>query len=112
MAEDRARVDLTIYKGQFWKKDAWFKEDGVIMDLTGVTAEAQIRPEENSEDLIADITCEIDSAEGHLAMSLSAAQTAAIPPGVYYWDLKMTDTEDLPDYPLFGRVHIIGRVTE
>lgn len=112
MEEDRARVDLTIYKGQAWKKDAWFKEDGEIMDLTGVTARAQIRPKENSVDLIAEITCEIDPAEGHLSMTLPASLTAAIAPGLYYWDLKLTDVDELPDYPIYGRVRIIGRVTE
>ena len=111
MEENRARYDLTIYKGEDYSKTSTWKIDKLPIDFTGWTISAQVRKSTNSEDLIAEFAFDIEPLLGKWTMSLTAKQTAAIAPGVYVWDLKMVDGSGTVKYTLYGKVIVTGRVT-
>ena len=106
------RHDLKCYKGQTWSQDIFFKQNKTAVDLTGVTAAAQIRPSENSPVLTADISVTVYGSEGKINLYLSDSQTAKLKPGFYAWDLKATDGQDVVTYWIKGQFIVTGRVTE
>jgi hypothetical protein len=105
------KIDLDCYKGQTWARNIYITEDGDPVDLTGCTAASQIRPAPNSEELTKTITCTVDGAEGTITMSLSSADTAALIPGNYAYDLQVTDGGGDVDYYIYGIFMVKGRVT-
>ena len=111
MAE-RERYDIEIYRGATSKKDARYKINDSPVDLTDYTVRAQIRPQENSETLTAEITCEVTAEQGLIEMSLGPEETVAIAPGTYFWDLKITDEAGEADVDIYGKAVVKGRVTE
>ena len=109
---ERARYDLTIYKGSTYRKTAWFKRNKAAIDLTGYTAKAQIRPSVNSKTLISEFSVEIVPAQGALTLCLQADETEILNPGTYEWDLQLIDPYGNVYYYLYGKTNVIGRVTE
>lgn len=105
-------VDLTCYKGQSFSQNMYFKKNGVVFPLDGMTAKSQIRPSDNSETLIAEFICTITAEEGKLNISLDHETTAALRPGFYVWDLKTTSGWDTVRYWIRGKFIVSGRVTE
>ena len=111
--EEIARYDLQIYRGKTYRKDGRIRIDGEPLDLTACMIEAQIRPEENSPKLIAEFEIDrADQEDGYFSMNLDSETTAAIPNGIYYWDLKVIDPDGDVNYYVHGRTVIGGRVTE
>ena len=106
------RQDLTCYKGQTYNQNFYFKHDKQPIDLTGCTARAQIRPAPNHETLTAEFTVSVSGEEGKVSLALSDTVTAAIIPGVYAWDLKMTEADGTVRYRIAGKFIVSGRVTE
>ena len=88
-------VDITIYQNSEWDWPiAWLLADGTPVDLTGCTAEMQIRPEAVSGVVIASLT----EADGTVIMNgdvapiwlkLTDEQTNALPVGRYAYDVKV-----------------------
>ena len=114
--DNRQRYDLQIYRGADYCKDAWFKTHNqqgaeIPFDLTGYTAKAQIRPSENSQVLTQEITCDIDAVNGKVHLEIICQDTAQIPQGIYFWDLKL-EREGSVSYYVYGKVFVEGRVTE
>ena len=105
-----ARHDLHCYKGQTYKQNLYFKSKGVPVDLTGVTAKAQIRPEENSETLTAAFSVMVTGADGKISLGLTDEVTAALRDGVYFWDLKISGAQGVR-YWIRGKFIVEGRVT-
>ena len=108
---ERAEVDLYAYKGADFVKTARFKLDGQPEDMTGYTAAMQIRKTMNG-DLITDVTIDITPEQGLVQMVIDAETTAAIDPGAYVWDLKITDDTNVVRYDLYGKFYVYGRSTE
>lgn len=108
------RRDLTLYKGQTYSQNIYFKykqtHDPIPLD--GITAKAKIRPSNNSTILIAEFDCTVYASEGKVNLSLDTGTTALIPDGIYAWDLKMTDESGNVAYYVKGKVIVDGRVTE
>ena len=105
-----AEHDLTCYKGQTYEQNLYFKQRGQPVDLTGITAKAQIRPEENSTTLIAEFAVTIDAEAGKISLGLTDTVTAAIRDGVYFWDLKAV-SDSAVRYWVRGKFIVSGRVT-
>lgn len=103
-------ADLTCYKGQTYEQNFHFKQRKEPMDLSGLTARAQIRPYENARNLTAEFDVTIGDG-GKVTLELSSATTAKIAPGTYVWDLKMTENENVR-YWIKGHFIVSGRVTE
>lgn len=107
-------VDLNCYRGQTWSqplriRDAVTKQP---IDLTGITAAMEIRPAQNSPALTETVDCVIIAVEGKITLNLSATKTSGILPGVYYYDLKCTDSVAEVRYWLAGKFIVSGRVTK
>lgn len=105
-----ARHDLHCYKGQTYEQNLYFKSKGQPVDLTGVTAKAQIRPAENSETLTAAFAVTVTGADGKVSLALTDEQTAALRDGVYFWDLQISGTKGIR-YWVRGKFILEGRVT-
>ena len=106
-------VNLTVYKGQAWNRNLRFTYDsGDIYDLTGCIARAQIRARENADKLVAEFIVGVIGVDGLISLALTHEQTAALLPGTYVWDLRITKPNDQPKYWIRGKVRVIGRVTE
>lgn len=92
-----------------------FDEDGVILDLDGVTARMTIRAVDGSVALeltTPDNGLEISLADQWIACVITAAQTAALPPGEYHHDLLLTWPDGFVECPQVGPVTVIDTATE
>lgn len=107
-----AEHTLYCYKGQTYQQNFYFKQNKQPIDLTGITARAQIRPAENDEKLIAAFDVSVVGSQGKVTLRLSDEVTAAICPGKYFWDLRMEDSEGEVAYYIAGAFIVNGRVTE
>ena len=115
-------ANFMIYKGKPFCQNLRFKKTEidpqtgkpvkVIYPLTGWTAKAEIRPSDNSPVLTAEMVVNVTEAEGMISLALTAEQTAAIKPGVYYWDLRTEKPNEIPNYWMRGQFLVSGRVTE
>lgn len=105
------RKDLTCYKGQTYRQNLYFKQNGEVYPLTGITAKAEIRPRENSTNLIAEFSITVAEEEGRITLFLDAPTTASIAPGFYYYDLKAVNESEEVQYWIKGKFIVTGRVT-
>lgn len=103
--------NLYCYRGQSWKKTLYFEIGDEILDLSGMTAKAQIRPTENNAILTAEINCTVFATEGKMILELSSDETAKITPGTYNYDVQMTDSFGNVTYYIYGDFIMKGRVT-
>jgi len=108
---ERAEYDLYIYKGEDYLLTTGWKIDKEPIDFTGWTAAIQIRRGMNGG-LIAEMECDIEAVEGKIDLTLQNRFTAALNPGTYAWDLKLTDEGGTVWYPLTGKCYVYGRSTE
>ena len=109
-----ARYDIIIKRGETYCQDAVFRDKATKepLDLTGLKGEAQVRPSEESDTLIAEIYCDIFPEDGYMQLSLDKTKTAEIEPGFYTWDMKLTDeATDNVAYEIEGNFIVKGRST-
>jgi hypothetical protein len=87
-----ATLDLTVVQGDSFAESLTFSQSGSAINLSTYTALAQVRAEKSSSSsLLATMTVGTGSAAtGTWALSLSAATTAALNPGRYWWELQWT----------------------
>ena len=84
------KFNVTIDQGSDFSLKLTVKEAGVVKNLTGYSARAQLRPTITSSTLTATFTCSITSASaGTLKMELGNTATPALQPGQYYYDLEI-----------------------
>ena len=103
--------NLSCYKGQTYEQNFYFKQNGQPIDLTGITFRSQIRPEDNSETLTTEFDVIVEGEAGKVSLNLTDAQTAAFRDGVYFWDLKAVDGDNIVKYWVRGKFIVSGRVT-
>ena len=110
------RQDFIAYRGQSWNRNCRFYtgegESEELVDMTGWTAKAEIRPSENSDVILADLNAAVTGAEGMVSLALRQDQYAALWNEVYYWDLYTVQPNGKKKYWLYGKFYIKGRVTE
>ena len=106
-----AEHTLYCYKGQTYSQNCYFKQNKQPIDLSGITATAQIRPAENDPDLIAAFDITVEGSAGKVSLRLSDEVTAEICPGAYFWDLRMEDGQGEVGYYVKGKFIVNGRVT-
>ena len=87
-----ATLDLTVVQGDSFAESFTFNQSGSALNLSTYTALAQVRAEKSAtSSLLATFTVGTTSAAtGTWALSLSAATTAALDPGRYWWELQWT----------------------
>lgn len=83
------------------------------VNISGYSAESQIRRSYYSSNISANITCTVtDAANGELTMSMTAANTANIKAGRYVFDLKIVDTSNITSRILEGIINVTPQVTK
>lgn len=109
--------DLSVIRGESFEMDITFCElienVRVPIDLTGVTAKAEIRPMPGSKKLLASFDIEIIPVEGNVLLQLTREDTLNLQKGWYAWDLLMENAnEALSKYILGGKFRVKNHVTE
>lgn len=89
------KYNLTIEQGADFALSFTLSEDGSAKDLTSHSARAQMRTKKSATDASATFTCTItDASAGKLKMALTNSETAALSPGIYYYDLELYTASD------------------
>ncbi len=104
--------DYAVYAGETFSR-TWICNDvnAAAVPLDGVTAKMQIRARPGGE-LIASAATTVTAAEGKIVFTVSAAVTAVIAPGTYYYDIKLSDSAGNAVFVRRGKFIILQPVTE
>lgn len=87
-------VDLNIYRGDTIEPVVHQITDsvGVPINITGWTFAAQIRPDPDSDTVIAAFTCVItDALNGFFTIEMDSSLTSLLTKKKAFWDLQRTD---------------------
>ena len=85
-----ANHNLTIDQGSDFVIDLVISDAGVVKNLTGYSARAQMRNTKSASAIAATFTCTVtDATGGTVKMELPNATSSAISPGKYYYDLEL-----------------------
>ena len=107
------QVDQICWKGKPWQRNVRVKHSTTTepIDLTGWSAKVELRPEENSDTLAAEMHVGVTGVDGLISLALRPEQTAQLWPGTYTYDLKVIDDKGEPDYWVYGKFIVKGRTT-
>jgi hypothetical protein len=108
-----AKANIIVDQGTDFSTTITVKnDDGVIIDLTGYTAAAQLRKHYTSE-TATDFTTAFETprSAGLLTISLSRTQTANLDSGRYVYDVEVTDAANTRSRLVEGIVTISPQVT-
>ena len=110
------RYNITVYKGTTFQLSPVWKVDNLPVNLTGYTAIMQVRQFTDSAVLVELSTTNgrivITPALGQVALTLTAAQTAALASGNYQYDLNLTSPAGIVYKILQGAFVILDSVTQ
>ena len=99
-----ARYDLVIDQGSDFAVEFTVAEAGVVKNLTGYSARAQLRPSKGSSELSATFTATIPTLGNAASSSLTA--------GRFFYDLEIFSSNNLVvSRLLFGEVTLTQEVT-
>lgn len=110
-----AFVELYLDQGTTFNNVINITDDitNAAVNISGYSAESQIRRSYYSSNISANITCTVtDAANGELTMSMTAANTANIKAGRYVFDLKIVDTSNITSRILEGIINVTPQVTK
>jgi hypothetical protein len=86
-------------------------EEGTPINITGRTYTSQIRSNQDSSIIAASFTCVVtNGAAGTVTCTLSAASSAELDPGYYFWDLQ-ENASGVISTVLAGQVSVLADVT-
>jgi|SRR5215831_5361972 len=106
-------VDLTLYQGDDWGANVVVSNpDLTAADLTGYTAQAQIRtgPADQQLTVAAEIQATVQ-LPNQVLLYLSHDQTTVLTGALYYWDLQLTSGAGQIVTVLAGKVKMTQEVT-
>jgi hypothetical protein len=106
--------NIYINQGSDWATQIVVREDGVVKDITGYLARAQMRSTKKSDTVSANFVCDIPTpTNGIVVMSLPNATSSAMNPARYYYDLEIYTAGDAIVLRLLNGTSIIdGEVTK
>lgn len=87
-------VNLYIEAGAtFTREVTYTNPDGTVFDLTGYTAELQVRQTATSATAVIDMEPDIDTETGVISFTFTAAQTALLTAPKYVYAIELTHTD-------------------
>lgn len=112
-------LNIEIDQGATWiKKLSWQDSLGAAYDLSTYTARMQIRKNYADIDKSTPLLSLTDTSGIELAASgdnviitITDAQSQAIPHGTYVYDLELIDADDAVTKLLRGKAFVLGEVT-
>ena len=107
-----ADQDLIITRGDTETLVVTITTDGsTAVDITGRTYSSQIRTQQDSTTIKASFTCTVTSgAAGQVTCVLSAASSATLSAGLYFWDLQ-ENASGVISTILAGNITVLADVT-
>jgi len=107
------KYNIQIDQGSDFAIDLTVKEDGVVKNLTGYSARAQMRAKKSDTSAAATFTCSVTNATGGvIKMSLPNATSSSLTAGRYYYDLEIyTASDAIVKRLLEGEVTIDREIT-
>jgi tRNA threonylcarbamoyladenosine modification (KEOPS) complex Pcc1 subunit len=108
---------LTIEQGETFNPIlTWKDETEALVNLTGYTARMQIRKSVDASAFLLECTTEngritLGGALGTIALSVSAADTAALPAGIFRYDLELISGGGIVTKLMKGDARVIQEVT-
>jgi len=104
--------NLFIDQGSDFNFSVDLATEGASVNLAGYSARGQIRKSYTSSTAV-DFTISVDAANSEVNASLTAAQTAAIKPGRYVYDIEILSAASTPIVTrvLEGQIDVTPRVT-
>ena len=107
-----ARADILIDQGTTSETVVTVTDtNGDVVNLTGYTANAQIRKHHTSSSATKTFTISNGGTNGQLTLQLNAANTAAITEGRYVYDVKVTSGSSVISRVVEGLVTVNPSVT-
>lgn len=108
-----ATYNLSIDQGSNFAIQLTLTEDGNPKDITGYLARAQLRTTKTSSTVSATFECTVtDAVNGGVRMHLPNAVTAALPAGLYYYDLELYSSDEyIVTRLLEGQANVSQEVT-
>lgn len=116
------RYNIRLYQGDTWSISPVWKITSSItgslvpVDVTGYTADMQVRRTTGSSTVIVELSTGngrivTGSTDGKFTLSLSAVQTAALDVGNYVYDLEVTAPDSTVTKLLHGAFAVRAEVT-
>lgn len=107
-----ADQDLTITRGDTETLVVTLTSDGSTpINITGRTYRAQVRSSQDSTTVKASFTCVVtNGSAGQITCTMTAADSALLPSGIYYWDLE-ENASGVISTLLAGTVTVFADVT-
>lgn len=86
-----ATYNITINQNADFRRAFQVKEDNVILDITGYSFSGRLKETFNHSGHVDFTTAIVDAAQGSFSIALTDAETGAMDPGTWVYDIIMTD---------------------
>ena len=106
-----AIYDIIVEQYQDFARGFQLKEDGVVIDLTGYSFEAQLRERTQATTAWDFSTIVMDASQGLVNISMTDTTTGSIPSGYYVYDLIMVKDTGEKIRLLEGQARVKAGVT-
>ena len=111
------RFNFSLYQGDTFSTAPAWKINGNYVNVTGYSADMQVRQDVDSASIIVELSTAngrivAGTTDGKFTLTLTAAQTAALPPGNYVYDLEVTSPGGIVTKILTGGFAVIAEVTQ
>lgn len=111
------RFNFSIYQGDTFSTAPAWKINNSYVNVTGYTADMQVRQDVDSASIIVELSTSngrivAGTTDGKFTLTLTAAETATLPPGNYVYDLEVTSPGGTVTKILTGGFAVIAEVTQ
>jgi hypothetical protein len=106
------RYDIEIYQGDTFSFNMVFKNGSTPVDVTGWTAQAQIKKMDNTPGETPNLDLTVGTTDGKIVVSLTDTDTAALAGTTdYKYDIQVSDGTSKRTY-IGGKITVTEDVTE
>ena len=106
-----AQYNITINQNSTFIRSFQVKEDNVILDITGYSFAGKTKEATYSTTSVDFLAVVTDGPAGVFTVSLTATGTSAMDPGIWVYDVLMTDTSGKVTRMLQGNAFVNQGVT-